>query len=131
MQIFTTEARITKTNKIIFGSDVTSKAKYYTIINPIKGSYEDLEDRLYKILKTNTPSILELIISHKKIYIAYIESSVHNTEDFNVDNCILYYDREDAINDVQDTHFRWHQLKSKIIYPGIDISISGVIRRWK
>lgn len=129
MKIFTTEARITKTNKIIFGSDVTSKAKYYTIINPIKGSYEDLEDKLYKILKINTPSVLELIISHNKVYIAYVESSVHNTEDFNVDNCVLYCDKEDAINDVQDTHLSWTQLKSKIIYPGIDISISGVIRR--
>ena len=58
MDLNKTEAYINKRNSIKYGSDDHDDT--FTIINPLKGSYKDLENKIFKILEINKEAILEI-----------------------------------------------------------------------
>lgn len=129
MKLNSTEARLTKTSKIVFGSE--NLGKYYTMINPLKGSYADLEKEIYKILEINNTSILELTFDHRvRVYLS------NAGKDATKPSCYfyaMYPTREEAIECVHDDFYTisiardWDHVKSK--YSGSDVSVSGVIRK--
>lgn len=129
MRLNTMEARLTKTNKIVFGSE--SIGKYYTLINPLKGSYSDLEKQIYKILEINNTSILELTFDHMvRVYLSNAGKDIKKSDCYFY---AMYPTREEALGiDMNESYSvsiarDWDLVKSK--YSRSDVSVSGVIRK--
>lgn len=58
MDLNKTEAYINTRNRINYGSSIHDDT--FTFINPLKGSYKDLENKIFKILEINRDAILEI-----------------------------------------------------------------------
>lgn len=62
MDLNKTEAYINKKKRINYGS--LTHDDTFTFINPLKGSYKDLENKIFQILEINRDAILEIWISN-------------------------------------------------------------------
>lgn len=128
--LYSNEARINKNRKIAFGSDETRKV--FTIINPLKGSYSDLESKLKNLLEVNNTVILKVKFSSGKVlYFSYISAGEMTDYSYNY---VVYETLEDAIG--KETELcnvtigiarDWPSQIEK--YKDLDISICGVIKK--
>ena len=128
--LYSNEARINKNGKIAFGSDETRKV--FTIINPLKGSYSDLESKLKNLLEVNNTVILKVKFSSGKVlYFSYI--SAGEMADYSY-NYVVYETLEDAIGKETEScnvtigvARDWPSQIEK--YKDLDISICGAIKK--
>lgn len=123
--LYSNEARLNKNGKLSYGSEETRKV--YTILNPLKGSYKELEDKLKKLLEVNNTSILKVKFSNgDTLYL-----SCTSLEDLDI---VIYDSLDDAIGRKTDTcnvtvgnARKWDDSMDK--YTNMDISICGAIRK--
>ena len=123
--LYSNEARLNKNGKLSYGSEETRKV--YTILNPLKGSYKELEDKLKKLLEVNNTSILKVKFSNgDTLYL-----SCTSLEDLDI---VVYDSLEDAIGRKTDTcnvavgnARKWDDSMDK--YTNMDISVCGAIRK--
>ena len=91
--LYRNEARINKNGTIAFGSNETRKV--FTIINPLKGSYTDLESKLKNLLEANNTVILKIKFSNgETLYFSYIAAGEMTDYSYNY---VVYKTLEDAI----------------------------------
>ena len=122
--LYSNEARLNKNGKLSYGSEETRKV--YTILNPLKGSYKELEDKLKKLLEVNNTSILKVKFSNgDTLYL-----SCTSLEDLDI---VVYDSLDDAIGRKTDTcnvtvgnARKWDDSMDK--YTNMDISVCGAIR---
>lgn len=123
--LYSNEARLNKNGKISYGSEETRKV--YTILNPMKGSYKELKDKLKRLLEVNNTSILKVKFSNgDTLYI-----SCTSLEDLDI---VVYDSLEDAIGRKTDTcnvtvgnAKKWDDSMDR--YTNMDISVCGAIRK--
>lgn len=123
--LYSNEARLNKNGKLSYGSEETRKV--YTILNPLKGSYKELEDKLKKLLEVNNTSILKVKFSNgDTLYLSCI-----SLEDLDI---VIYDSLDDAIGRKTDTcnvtvgnARKWDDSMDK--YTNMDISVCGAIRK--
>jgi len=123
--LYSNEARLNKNGKLSYGSEETRKV--YTILNPLKGSYKELEDKLKKLLEVNNTSILKVKFSNgDTLYL-----SCTSLEDLDI---VIYDSLDDAIGRKTDTcnvtvgnARKWDDSMDK--YTNMDISVCGAIRK--
>lgn len=123
--LYSNEARLNKNGKLSYGSEETRKV--YTILNPLKGSYKELEDKLKKLLEVNNTSILKVKFSNgDTLYL-----SCTSLEDLDI---VVYDSLDDAIGRKTDTcnvtvgnARKWDDSMDK--YTNMDISVCGAIRK--
>ena len=123
--LYSNEARLNKNGKLSYGSEETRKV--YTILNPLKGSYKELEDKLKKLLEVNNTSILKVKFSNgDTLYL-----SCTSLEDLDI---VIYDSLDDAIGRKTDTcnvtvgnARKWNDSMDK--YTNMDISVCGAIRK--
>lgn len=128
--LYSNEARINKNRKIAFGSDETRKV--FTIINPLKGSYSDLESKLKNLLEVNNTVILKVKFSSGKVlYFSYISAGEMTDYSYNY---VIYETLEDAIGKKTEScnvtigiARDWPSQIEK--YKDLDISICGAIKK--
>ena len=128
--LYSNEARINKNRKIAFGSDETRKV--FTIINPLKGSYSDLESKLKNLLEVNNTVILKVKFSSGKVlYFSYISAGEMTDYSYNY---VVYETLEDAMgretescNVTVGIARDWPSQNEK--YKNLDISICGAIKK--
>ena len=128
--LYSNEARINKNRKIVFGSDETRKV--FTIINPLKGSYSDLESKLKNLLEVNNTVILKVKFSSGKVlYFSYISAGEMTDYSYNY---VVYETLEDAIGKKTEScnvtigiARDWPSQIEK--YRDLDISICGAIKK--
>lgn len=128
--LYRNEARINKNGTIAFGSDETRKV--FTIINPLKGSYTELEAKLKNLLEVNNTVILKIKFSNgETLYFSYI--AVGEMTDYSY-NYVVYKTLEDAIgretescNVTVGIARDWPSQNEK--YKDLDISICGAIKK--
>lgn len=128
--LYSNEARINKNRKIAFGSDETRKV--FTIINPLKGSYSDLESKLKNLLEVNNTVILKVKFSSGKVlYFSYISAGEMTDYSYNY---VIYETLEDAIGKETEScnvtigiARDWPSQIEK--YKDLDISICGAIKK--
>lgn len=128
--LYSNEARINKNRKIAFGSDETRKV--FTIINPLKGSYSDLESKLKNLLEVNNTVILKVKFSSGKVlYFSYISAGEMTDYSYNY---VIYETLEDAIGKETEScnvtigiARDWLSQIEK--YKDLDISICGAIKK--
>ena len=123
--LYSNEARLNKNGKLSYGSEETRKV--YTILNPLKGSYKELEDKLKKLLEVNNTSILKVKFSNGDT----LYFSCTSLEDLDI---VIYDSLDDAIGRKTDTcnvtvgnARRWDDSMDK--YTNMDISVCGAIRK--
>ena len=123
--LYSNEARLNKNGKISYGSEETRKV--YTILNPMKGSYKELKDKLKRLLEVNNTSILKVKFSNgDTLYL-----SCTSLEDLDI---VVYDSLEDAIGRKTDTcnvtvgnARKWDDSMDR--YTNMDISVCGAIRK--
>lgn len=123
--LYSNEARLNKNGKLSYGSEETRKV--YTILNPLKGSYKELEDKLKKLLEVNNTSILKVKFSNgDTLYL-----SCTSLEDLDI---VIYDSLDDAIGRKTDTcnvtvgnAKKWDDSMDR--YTNMDISVCGAIRK--
>lgn len=123
--LYSNEARLNKNGKLSYGSEETRKV--YTILNPLKGSYKELEDKLKKLLEVNNTSIIKVKFSNgDTLYL-----SCTSLEDLDI---VIYDSLDDAIGRKTDTcnvtvgnARKWDDSMDK--YTNMDISVCGAIRK--
>lgn len=128
--LYNNEARINKNGKIAFGSDETRKV--FTIINPLKGSYSDIESKLKNLLEMNNTVILKVKFSSGKVlYFSYISAGEMTDYSYNY---VVYETLEDAIGKETEScnvtigiARDWPSQIEK--YKDLDISICGAIKK--
>lgn len=128
--LYRNEARINKNGTIVFGSDETRKV--FTIINPLKGSYTELEAKLKNLLEVNNTVILKIKFSNGEIlYFSYIAAGEMTDYSYNY---VVYKTLEDAIgretescNVTVGIARDWPSQNEK--YKDLDISICGAIKK--
>ena len=128
--LYRNEARINKNGTIAFGSNETRKV--FTIINPLKGSYTELEDKLKNLLEVNNTVILKIKFSNgETLYFSYIAAGEMTDYSYNY---VVYKTLEDAIgretescNVTVGIARDWPSQNEK--YKDLDISICGAIKK--
>lgn len=128
--LYRNEARINKNGTIAFGSDETRKV--FTIINPLKGSYIELEAKLKNLLEVNNIVILKIKFSNgETLYFSYIAAGEMTDYSYNY---VVYKTLEDAIgretescNVTVGIARDWPSQNEK--YKDLDISICGAIKK--
>lgn len=128
--LYRNEARINKNGTIAFGSNETRKV--FTIINPLKGSYTDLESKLKNLLEANNTVILKIKFSNgETLYFSYIAAGEMTDYSYNY---VVYKTLEDAIgretescNVTVGIARDWPSQNEK--YKDLDISICGAIKK--
>lgn len=128
--LYRNEARINKNGTIAFGSNETRKV--FTIINPLKGSYTELEAKLKNLLEVNNTVILKIKFSNGEIlYFSYIAAGEMTDYSYNY---VVYKTLEDAIgretescNVTVGIARDWPSQNEK--YKDLDISICGAIKK--
>ena len=128
--LYRNEARINKNGTIAFGSDETRKV--FTIINPLKGSYTELEAKLKNLLEVNNTVILKIKFSNgETLYFSYIATGEMTDYSYNY---VVYKTLEDAIgretescNVTVGITRDWPSQNEK--YKDLDISICGAIKK--
>ena len=128
--LYRNEARINKNGTIAFGSNETRKV--FTIINPLKGSYTELEAKLKNVLEVNNTVILKIKFSNGEIlYFSYIAAGEMTDYSYNY---VVYKTLEDAIgretescNVTVGIARDWPSQNEK--YKDLDISICGAIKK--
>lgn len=128
--LYRNEARINKNGTIVFGSDETRKV--FTIINPLKGSYTELEAKLKNLLEVNNTVILKIKFSNgETLYFSYIAAGEMTDYSYNY---VVYKTLEDAIgretescNVTVGIARDWPSQNEK--YKDLDISICGAIKK--
>ena len=130
MDLNKTEAYINKKNRISYGSLIHDDT--FIFINPIKGAYKDLENKIFKILEINRDAILEIWIptAAQVLYLTNIGI------DENADRAYkyaMYPTKKDVIgwNGVSSVSISiardWDLYKKD--YMNSDIIIRGVLRK--
>ena len=128
--LYRNEARINKNGTIVFGSDETRKV--FTIINPLKGSYTELEAKLKNLLEVNNTVILKIKFSNgETLYFSYIAAGEMTDYSYNY---VVYKTLEDAIgretescNVTVGIARDWPSQNEK--YKDLDVSICGAIKK--
>ena len=128
--LYRNEARINKNGTIAFGSNETRKV--FTIINPLKGSYTELEAKLKNLLEVNNTVILKIKFSNgETLYFSYIAAGEMTDYSYNY---VVYKTLEDAIgretescNVTVGIARDWPSQNKK--YKDLDISICGAIKK--
>ena len=128
--LYRNEARINKNGTIAFGSNETRKV--FTIINPLKGSYTELEAKLKNLLEVNNTVILKIKFSNGEIlYFSYIAAGEMTDYSYNY---VVYKTLKDAIgretescNVTVGIARDWPSQNEK--YKDLDISICGAIKK--
>lgn len=128
--LYRNEARINKNGTIAFGSNETRKV--FTIINPLKGSYTDLESKLKNLLEANNTVILKIKFSNgETLYFSYIAAGEMTDYSYNY---VVYKTLEDAIGrETESCNVTigiardWPSQNEK--YKDLDISICGAIKK--
>ena len=128
--LYRNEARINKNGTIAFGSNETRKV--FTIINPLKGSYTELEAKLKNLLEVNNTVILKIKFSNGEIlYFSYIAAGEMTDYSYNY---VVYKTLEDAIgretescNVTVGIARDWPSQNEK--YKDLDVSICGAIKK--
>lgn len=128
--LYRNEARINKNGTIAFGSDETRKV--FTIINPLKGSYTELEAKLKNLLEVNNTVILKIKFSNgETLYFSYIAAGEMTDYSYNY---VVYKTLEDAIGrETESCNVTigiardWPSQNEK--YKDLDISICGAIKK--
>lgn len=128
--LYRNEARINKNGTIAFGSNETRKV--FTIINPLKGSYTELEAKLKNLLEVNNTVILKIKFSNgETLYFSYIAAGEMTDYSYNY---VVYKTLEDAIgretescNVTVGIARDWPSQNEK--YKDLDISICGAIKK--
>lgn len=128
--LYRNEARINKNGTIAFGSNETRKV--FTIINPLKGSYTELEAKLKNLLEVNNTVILKIKFSNgETLYFSYIAAGEMTDYSYNY---VVYKTLEDAIGrETESCNVTigitrdWPSQNEK--YKDLDISICGAIKK--
>ena len=127
MNLSKTEAYITKTGKIKFGSEDT--ATTYIVLNPVKGSYKEKKNRLIQILEMNSDCIIHVKFGNmisKWLTQAKVDTVNHKNE-------IIYYDSYNhakgklLIDCTASVGNKWDDFERKVM--DLDLNICSVVRK--
>lgn len=113
-KLYDKEARILKNKTISFGRNKNNNI--YNIINPIKGSFIDIEKDLLELLEVNPEYIFILSADNKKICIS-------KSNNIGVEDC---YTVSDSIDDIKLNIYSWDFIYNK--YKDSDIAIIKVVK---